>query len=67
MQTVSKATEHVVWHSSIERVLAWIMRWCFGVPDAPGSDCTSRMVTDSWRAQPLRSGVTVLQVPSKHA
>ena len=32
-----------------------------GMP-AQGSDCISRMIKDSWRAQPLRSGFTVLQV-----
>ena len=41
---------------------AWMLRWCTGVPDVLGSDCTSRMVKDSWRPQPLRSGVTLLQV-----
>ena len=65
-QTVSKTIEQVVWHSSSVRELAWIVLWCSGVPDAPGNDRISRMVTDSWQTQPLRSGVTVLQASSTH-
>ena len=40
---------------------AWIVRWQAGAaPAAPGSVCTSRMVNESWRPQPLPSGVVVL-------